>query len=378
MRQTNRAVFLDFNATVPAKPLVRETVTQIMNAPCNASAVHKFGRTARMQVEDARRKVAEALNTPPETIIFTSGAPEANNTVFMNYFDLPILVSAIEHPTVARAVPDDIQLPLPVDNNGLLDLDVLEARLQEVEAPALISVIWVHNETGVIQPMDKIADLAKKYGAILHTDASQAFGKVEIDILKHGFDMVTVSSHKIGGPQGVGALIVKDGLEFAPFIVGGGQEKFRRAGTENVAGIAGFGVAAELAVKEMSEYRKLADLRDKIQNAILDHASNAVIFSKDVERSSNTLMFAVPDMNADATVIALDLEGIAVSSGSACSSGKVSPSRSLQAMGVSEELAKCSIRVSLGWSTKPEDADAFIDSWKKIYDRVTSKEKQEA
>tara|TARA_B100000686_G_scaffold291030_1_gene318785 strand:- start:779 stop:1894 length:1116 start_codon:yes stop_codon:yes gene_type:complete len=370
--QTNQPTYFDYNAATPLRAAAKEKLLEVIDHPCNASAVHQFGRKARTYVEEARRQVATALNTPPETVIFTSGAPESNNTVFMNYFDLPILVSAIEHPTVAKAVPDDITEPVPVLETGVLDLEALEARLKSCEAPALISVIWVHNETGVIQPMDKISKLAKQYGAILHTDASQAVGKIDVDISAHGFDMVTVSSHKVGGPQGVGALIVRDGIEFAPLLVGGGQEKFRRAGTENAAGIAGFGAAIEDATKNIDTYENLRAYRDRLETAILEHAPEAKIFSRDAERAPNTIMVCVPGLKADMMVINLDLEGFAVSSGSACSSGKVSPSRALQAMGASEEQALCAIRISMGWSTKEDEVTRFIDCWKRIYDRVKS------
>lgn len=370
MRKENRRIYLDYNASAPLKVDVKAAMLDVMDDPANASAVHRYGRTARMRVENARQKIASAVSAKTEGVIFTSGAPEANNTVFLNFFDMPIIASTIEHPTVMAALPhDDLQL-VPVDTNGVIELDKLEQALQHSDAPALISVIWVNNETGVIQPISDIAKLAKNYDALLHTDASQALGKIDVSF--EGIDLMTLSSHKIGGPQGVGALVIRPDLDIEPLIVGGGQEKNRRAGTENVAGIVGFGVAADIAVENLDQYKKLGEWRDMIESEIAQYSSDSVFFGQDAARVSNTTMFATPGMPADTQVINLDLEGIAVSNGSACSSGRVEPSRILTAMGASEDMANSAIRVSLGWATTEDDVKMFIEVWKKIYDRVTS------
>ncbi len=368
--QTNHPIYLDHNASTPLKPQVKSAMFEVMDAPSNASAMHKFGRNARMQVEGARQKLADAIGAKPDSIIYTSGAPEANNTVFMNFFDLPIISSTIEHPTVMAALPHDQLQLLPVTTKGLIEVDKLEKALKYAEAPALISIIWVNNETGVVQPMDDIKALAKKYKALLHTDASQAFGKMDVSFV--GFDLMTLSSHKIGGPQGVGALVVRPDLDIEPFIVGGGQEKNRRAGTENVTGIVGFGTAAELAVQNLKEYQKLSVWRDEIETEIQNISSQTIFYGQGAPRVANTTMFATPDFAADTQVINLDLEGIAVSNGSACSSGRVEPSRILKAMGAYDEMAASAIRVSMGWNTSHDDIKNFIQVWKKIYQRVTS------
>lgn len=372
MNHTNRLIYLDYNASSPLKPAVRDAMLDVMDGPSNASAVHKFGRQARLHIENARRDLANSINCAADSIIFTSGAPEANNTVFMNYFDWPIISSVIEHPTVMAALPhDELQL-LPVTHDGLIELDKLETALKYAENPALVSIIWVNNETGVIQPMTEISKLVKKYNGLLHTDASQAFGKIDIDFKGLDIDLMTLSSHKIGGPQGTGALVVKAGMDIEPLIVGGGQEKNRRAGTENVMAIVGFGAAAIKAVKDLENYKSLQKWRDAIETAVASHSPNTIFYGQNAPRVSNTTMFATPDLTADTQVINLDLDGIAVSNGSACSSGRVEPSRVLKAMGASDDLANCAIRISMGWNTSENDINTFIEVWKKIYDRVTS------
>lgn len=346
-------IYLDHNATTPAKPAVIETVASVMRAAGNASSVHAAGRTARGIVEDARRTVAALINTDPKAVIFTSGATEANNAVVKS-FRGKVLVSGIEHPSVLEAAPDAARIP--VQENGIVDMGWLE---QNIEGASLASVMLVNNETGVIQPIAEISRLTKAKGARLHCDAVQAIGRIEVDVQKLGADYLTLSAHKMGGPQGVGALVAMPGTPPVKLIHGGGQERRARAGTENVAGIAGFAAAVEAV--DIAAYQKLAALRDRIEAM-----PGIMVFGKNAPRVANTTCFAMPGAPADTQLMALDLAGFCVSSGSACSSGSVKPSHVLEAMGVDAALAGCALRVSLGWNTTQEDVDAFIAAYTKL------------
>lgn len=350
-------IYLDHNATTPIRPEAADAVLAAMRAHGNASSVHTAGRAARAMVESARTSVAALVGVEPKQVIFTSGATEANNAVLKS-FSGKILVSGIEHPSVLEAAPNAERIPVGTD--GIVDLHALERMM---DGAALISVMMVNNETGVIQPIEQIAALAKSKGVRMHCDAVQALGRIPIAM---NVDYLTVSAHKMGGPQGVGALIVAPGAPPVKLIHGGGQERRARAGTENVAGIAGFGVAAKAANSE--EFQKLASLRNIIEQTI----PGITVFGQSSARVANTTCFALPGVLADTQLMALDLAGICVSSGSACSSGSVKPSHVLEAMGIAPELANCALRVSLGWNTTQKDVDVFIEtyirlaqSWKK-------------
>ncbi|MCF8468746.1 MAG: cysteine desulfurase [Sneathiella sp.] len=365
-------IYLDFNATAPVRPEVIDAMTRMMAAGGNPSSVHQAGRTARNRVEEARAQLAALLNCKAPEITFTSGGTEANNFALSALKDRRLFVSAQEHDSVLAAAGGAAEL-LPVDENGLVDLEELERCLCAGGKPALVSVMLANNETGVIQPIVEIAGIVHGYGGLLHCDAIQAIGKIAVDFRALGADMMSVSAHKFGGPQGVGALVIAEGLAVEPAIKGGGQELGRRAGTENVAGITGMGVAATFAADGLATYNAIGDLRDQLEARLMEISPQSRIYGRNATRLPNTTTISMPGVASELQVMSLDLDGIAVSAGSACSSGKVRASHVLKAMGASDEAAGSAIRVSLGWSTTPEEIDAFVESWGRLYRRKSPK-----
>jgi cysteine desulfurase len=375
--------YLDYNATAPLRPEVREGMVAAMDTHGNPSSVHREGREARALVESARAMVARLAGAKPEDVIFTSCGSEANTLALAAQTGEAwhCYVSAVEHPSVLaggrfdRASTSRIR----VSGDGIIDLDVLEKELAKHHVGGwrpFVSLMAANNETGAIQPVEAAAEIVHEAGGVLHTDAVQVAGKLPLDFAAVGADMITLSAHKIGGPKGVGALVVRDGVAVEPLIKGGGQERRRRAGTENVAGIVGFGVAAELAAAEVGRAAELAALRDGLEARALEIEPDTVVVSGQVARLPNTSCFAVPATKAETLVIGLDLAGVAVSAGSACSSGKVEASHVLSAMGFSAELAQAAIRVSLGFGTVSADIERFIDAWSELIKRM--RRRQEA
>jgi cysteine desulfurase len=374
----SQRIYLDHNATSPLRPEVAAAVARALLLPGNASSVHAEGRAARAQIEAARDKVAALAGAEVKNVVFTSGGTEANNTVLSPGLkrsggagaDL-LLVGAAEHVSVLqghRFEPRAVE-QIPVDGDGRADLGWLEARLAASSLPALVSVQVANNETGVLQPVAEAARLVHARGGLIHADAVQAAGKVPVKLADLGVDVLTLSAHKLGGPQGIGAIVLaSDRIDIGSRLLrGGGQEKGARAGTENVAAIVGFGAAAEQAARDLAPSRdRLAALRDEAQAALRRVAPDAVVFGSAVDRLPNTLAFAVPGLKAETALIAFDLEGVAVSSGSACSSGKVKLSHVLQAMGVEKALAQGALRVSLGWNTTREDVLRFAEACEKV------------
>jgi len=377
-------IYLDYNATAPTRGEARDAVAEALTLHGNPSSVHEEGRSVRALVERARENVAALVGANPKDVIFTSGGTEANVTALspLNVSrDAPesvvCFMSEIEHPSVlesGRFTPDAIRL-IGATADGIIDVAALESAIavhcSENDEPSfMVSIMRANNETGALQPVSEVSRVVREYGGILHCDGVQAVGKIPLDIADINPHMLSLSAHKIGGPHGIGALVLGEGFSSlpAPLIVGGGQEMRARSGTENVAGIAGFGAAALCAAQGLESMVKLAQLRDKMENQILSFAPDAVIFSRDTERLPNTANFAIPGMRAETIVIALDLAGVAVSAGASCSSGKVSQSHVLVAMGVPEDMAGSAIRVSLGWDTSADDIDAFIATWSNIYE----------
>lgn len=330
----------------------------------NASSVHGFGRAARRLLEDGREQVAALVGVSGDDVIFTGGGTEANNLALLGCGCPNVIVSAVEHPSVLAVSTG--HAPVPVDGDGVIDLAAFEARLAEENGPAVVSVMLANNETGVLQPVGRVSEIAKRYGALVHCDAVQAAGKIAVDMRALGVDMLSLAAHKIGGPQGIGALILSTDLPLSPQIRGGGQERRRRAGTENIAGAAGFGAAASAARAGLANFAKLSGMRDQLEEAVLSVAADAKVFGQKMARLPNTSCFAVPNLPSDTQVMALDMEGVAVSSGSACSSGKVEASHVLAAMG-EHELGISTIRVSLGWTSGSGDVDRFVEAWRKAY-----------
>lgn len=368
-------VYLDWNATTPLRPEARAAILAACDLIGNPSSVHAEGREARRLVEEARATLAVAVGAQPRNVVFTSAGTEANALALSPGLRGPsrgpverLLISAVEHASVqagGRFPADKIGL-IQVTRSGVVDLDHLKGQLRD-GPPALVSIMAANNETGALQPVTEAANVVHESGGLLHVDAIQALGKIPFDINSVGADLATFSAHKIGGPKGVGALVMSEeivGLE--PALRGGGQELNRRAGTENVAGIAGFGAAVKAALQSLPEdAKRMASLRDRLENGLRGIA-RATVFADDVERLPNTVLFTAPGLKAETAVIGFDLEGIAVSSGSACSSGKVQPSHVLSAMGYDPAVAQGAVRLSLGWSTEPEDINRALEAWRKL------------
>jgi cysteine desulfurase len=372
-------VYLDWNATTPLRPEARQAMAAAWEVAGNPSSVHAEGRQARRLVEDARAAVAAAVGARAPDVVFTSGGTEANALALTPGLRRGagepvqrLLVSAIEHPSVlsgGRFQPEAMGI-IRVTGAGLIDLDHLR-RLLANGPPALVSVMLANNETGALQPVGEVADIVHEAGGLLHVDAIQALGKISLDIKTMKADLVTLSAHKIGGPKGVGALVLAEAVQgLEPLLRGGGQELGRRAGTENVAGIAAFGAAMRAAMAALEgDAARLRGLRDRLE-AGLKETPGMIVFSADVPRLPNTTLFSVPGLRAETAVIGFDLAGISVSSGSACSSGKVQPSHVLEAMGFDRELAQGAVRLSLGWSTSEGGIDLALQAWRKLADAL--------
>ena len=354
-------IYLDHNATTPVLPQAAAAMADALARTGNPSSVHRFGRLVRRSVDEARESVAALAGVSAANVVFTSGGSEANNLALRGVADRAF-VSAVEHASVLDAVPDaDV---IPVDGNGVVDRAALKEILAGLDGTAVVSVMLANNETGVIQPVAEIAEIVHAAGALFHCDAIQAAGKRPVDMRDLGADLMSLSAHKFGGPQGIGALVVRDGLDPEPLIRGGGQERRRRAGTENVPGIVGFGVAAQHEQDAANDYSaKLTGLRDDMERRLLAAAPDAVIHGAGVERLANTSCIGLPGVSGEIQVMTLDLAGVAVSAGSACSSGKVTPSHVLSAMGRDDEAARSAVRVSLGAETKAEQIDRFVEVW---------------
>ena len=358
--------YLDYNATAPLYPQVTEIMTEVMASPNNPSSGHRRGRAAKKHVEDARTIIAERLSCFPAEIIFTGCGTEANHLALSSRRDWPVLVSATEHASVLNAT--DAPWLIPVDGNGVLKLDELEKKLKEQASPCLVSVMLANNETGVIQPVREIAALVHAYDGLLHSDAIQAFGKIPVDIGLLGVDMLSVSAHKMGGPQGVAALVVRQGIDIQPMLRGGGQEGRRRAGTENVAAIAGFAGAVKVSA-EADWQNDIRDALDRMESSL----EGAEIPGKAVKRLPNTSAIIMPGVPSETQLIHFDLEGYAVSAGSACSSGRVEPSHVAQAMGYSKAEAATMLRISAGWGTRQEEIERFAEDWLSLAKRMQQK-----
>ncbi len=385
---TIERAYLDYNASAPLRPEALAVMFDIYARPGNASSVHGEGRYYRKCVEAARVQVADLVAAEPDGVIFTGSATEAAHlgltpAISSNGAARPadkLFVLETEHPCIlagGRFEPEQV-ISVPVQSNGLADVDGLEEILsQHAGIIPYLAVQLANSETGIVQPVAELAKLVRLRGGYVLCDAVQAVGRMPVDIGQLGVDFLLVSAHKIGGPQGVGALIcAPSALEIAPAIRGGGQEMNRRAGTENVAAIAGFGAAAALAAKEAENYLSIRALRDSIESelhpicAAQGLADCLTVYGADVARIENTILFSVEGLNAETALIAFDLDGVAVSSGSACSSGKVGRSHVLQAMGVDAKSARGAIRLSLGWKSTEQDKDKFFRAFNRITRRL--------
>lgn len=379
--------YLDHNATSPLRDEARLALDRALDVGGNPSSVHASGRAARAIVEDARTAVANLVGARAEDVIFTSGGTESNALALFAAVQgaaeageriTRLFVSAVEHDSVlagAAALSErtaGVRLEsLPVSSDGVIDLESLRVSLREGKGRAFVAVMAANNETGVVQPLADVSRVRQESGALLFVDAIQAAGKMPISFEHTGADYLSLSAHKLGGPQGIGALVTRKGAPFSAQVVGGGQERGLRAGTENVSGIAGFGAAARVASSDDQD--RVRELRDRFEAALKRSLPDVVVFGKDAPRLGNTSNFAVPGLPAETSVMALDLDGVMVSSGAACSSGKVAPSHVLAAMGVPENLGRCALRVSLGWNSKDADVDAAIASLTNLRARVRAR-----
>ncbi len=374
-------VYLDWNATAPLRPEARAAMIAALDLVGNPSSVHHEGRTARRLIEQARERVAALVGAEPRNVVFTSGGTEANMMALSPTLETAenksgfdrLMISAVEHTSVRAggSFTSHQAEEIPATSDGVLDIGALERRLVELQRqgvrPPLVSIMAANNETGVIQPVEAAAAMVHAAGGLLHVDAVQVAGRIPFDISGSGADLITVSAHKLGGPQGVGALIKRPAALHlaAPLLRGGGQERGARAGTENVAGIAGFGAAAASAMVTMAaDGERMRSLRDRLEAGL--EKVPTVMFGRNAERLPNTSLFAAPSLRAETALINLDLMGFAVSSGSACSSGKVAASHVLAAMGVPGDLSSGAIRLSIGPATCENEIDLFLKAWMKL------------
>ncbi len=362
-------IYLDYNATAPVRPEAVEKIQEVLRKPGNPSSGHAFGRLAKKHLEEARRTLATTFNAFPDEIIFTGSGTEANNMALSGIPGRRLLISAIEHSSIVKAYPDAQHIPVTKD--GVVDIAALEKLLAADSKPALVSVMLANNETGVIQPISEIAAICKKHGALLHCDAVQGIGKLPIDFSALGADMMTLSGHKCGGPVGAAALIARRGLPVTPMHKGGGQEMGRRAGTENVSAIAAFAVAVQKA-SDLSHIQEIRGWLDAMESEL--EAAGGIVFGKNAARLPNTCSVAMPGVSNEVQLIDFDLKGFAVSAGSACTSGKVSGSHVLLAMGVPSETAGYAIRISGGWGTTEKEIRDFTAVWKQTCERLAKKQ----
>lgn len=384
--------YLDHNATSPLRPECLSAINHALAVGGNPSSIHTAGRAARAIVEDAREKVSHLAGAQSGNVIFTSGATESNSLALSGAVEgslnenearigariTRIFVSAIEHSSVL-ATADRIgeRYPwirvgrLPVSASGILELEALRVALREGKGRTLVAVMAANNETGVLQPLAEISRLVREAGALMLVDAVPAAGKVDLDFSL--CDYLSLSAHKIGGPQGVGALLLAPAAPMSAQLLGGGQQKGHRAGTENLSGIAGFGAAALSLRDAQGERARMAHLRDHFESALKQAIPQTVIFGTDQARMCSTSCFAIPQLKAETALIGLDLDGVMMSSGSTCSSGKLALSHVLLAMGVDAELASCALRASFGWNSAMHDVSAAVQSLVKLRERIGSR-----
>ncbi|MBL8707890.1 MAG: cysteine desulfurase [Rhodospirillaceae bacterium] len=362
---TQRGIYMDWNATAPLRPTALAAMSAALQEVGNASSVHAFGRRARAWVDHAREAVADLVGARAALVTFVSGGTEANNLALNSRGSRPLVVSAIEHESVLKPARLAGAQIARVGRSGEIDVAHLAYLLDKVSKPAFVSVMLANNETGVVQPVAEIARIARAKGALVHCDASQAAGRIPVSIEALGVDYLALSAHKLGGPQGAGALVLADDLPVEPLVQGGGQERNRRGGTENVAAIAGFGAAAR-DISALGEVERVAALRNLLEEKLTQFGLPLTVFGRNASRLPNTSCFASGTKTAETLVMALDLAGIAISAGSACSSGKVRPSHVISAMGFDAATAGSAVRVSLGWQNEPADIDSFIAAWGRV------------
>lgn len=372
------SVYLDNNATTPLRGCVKEAMLNAMDTFGNPSATHRFGQDARMALDKARRQIADAMQVRSEQVIFTSGGSESSvmaiRGILAKSAHQHLITTKTEHAatyeTAQRLEEEGVQVSfLKTDDNGVIDIRYLETLLDKTSV-GLVSVMLANNETGVMQRVEEISRICKSYDVPLHVDAVQALGKIDFDFARVGADAMTLTFHKCGGPKGVGVLLVKNELEMTSLITGGGHERNRRAGTENVMAIVGAGEAVEQLDECLQQAPRIQDLRDMFEQRLKKILPEVIIVGELTDRLPNTSQIIIPNMNAEMAVMALDMAGIAVSQGSACSSGRTEPSRVLMAQGYSENAALSALRISLAWHNTEEDIEKLLNALTQVVKRL--------
>jgi cysteine desulfurase len=376
-----RRIYFDNNATTAVDPQVFEAMKPFFLEDFgNASSIHAFGQKARAVLEQARRQVADLVGAQPQEIVFTSGGTESDNTAlrgvasYLRARGNHIITSAIEHPAILRTCEqlekEGFEVTyVPAGKDGVVKLDVLETAIKD--HTILISVMYVNNETGTIQPLARIAELARNRKIVFHTDGVQAVGKIPVDVKQLGIDLLSLSSHKLHGPKGIGALYVRRGVRFNPLLLGGPHERSRRAGTENVPGVIGLGKACELAGQNLTDFdTRVRGLRDRLENTVLEKIPDSSVNGSRTQRAPHVTNLSFRGTEGEALLISLDFQGIAVSTGSACSSGSLEPSHVLRALGIPSDLIHGSIRFSLSRMNTDEDVDHLLDVLPKTIARI--------
>lgn len=358
-------IYLDYNATTPVNESAKKAILHSLDLLGNPSSIHTYGRDVRKVFENARDQIAQFLNVAARNITFTSGATEANNLI-INGFNGNILIESTAHDSLLNAKSGSTLIS--VNDQGIINTNDLEEKLAKSKAPTLVAIMAVNNETGVIQPIQEILAICVKYKAHLHVDAVQAVGKISVNYAS--LPSFSLSAHKFGGPKGIGALVINQPLTIKPLLKGGGQERSLRAGTENLIGAVGMGAALS---EEMFNNEKLTELRDYLEKSINSISKDVVFFGNNSPRVFNTSAFALPGVKSEIQLMQFDTNKIAISSGSACSSGKVKTSHVLKAMGITDDIAKCAIRVSMGFKTTKSEIDEFLKVWQKIYGNERSR-----
>lgn len=367
-----KEIFLDNNATSITKPEVISAMCEVLKEPLNASSVHSFGRKGQKYIDRSSSTIKEVLLADDYEIVFTGSGTEANNLALKGKASDLIIASQIEHKSILSSIEKDSFL-IDCDEDGYVKLDNLEKFLKESSGKEiLVSVMLVNNETGVIQPIEDVIAIAKKYNATVHVDAIQAIGKMFFDLQKISPDMVSISAHKFGGPQGVGALLFKKDIKLKSHMSGGGQQRGIRAGTEDIASIFGMAKSFELLEDNLKKMKKVESIRNFLEDKIKALSKDSIIYGKKSMRIPNTSLFTMPNVNNSTQLIYFDTNKIAISAGSACSSGKISSSHVLKAMGVEDKDSSCAIRVSLGYQNTKSEIDEFIQLWSDLYNRCSN------
>jgi cysteine desulfurase len=380
-------VYLDHNATTPVSDLVLTALPEALKAWGNPSSIHWAGRSAKLLIREARKNLSEALNINPLEIIFTSGASESNSTILQSCFELSknsrpeFITSTVEHPSVMKTMKSleakgAVVHYVPVNRAGQIDLEFYRAVLSE--KTALVSIMYANNETGVIFPISKMAELAHAQGALFHSDCVQAFGKIPLDLAGLGVEFASLSGHKVYALKGTGIIYSRKGSNLLPLIHGGGQERHRRGGTENTLGIFSMGIMAKAISDSIDEVTlKMSELRKHLEQRILSEISSVEITSAGALRVPNTSSLVIQGIDGETLLMSLDLKGFAVSTGAACSSGSPEPSPVLLAIGLSREEAQSSLRISIGWETTALQINEFVDTLKLVVERLRSLNTQE-